>query len=385
VGSAPRTASGTVHLYPIYPSYESNKPMKTRLILLCATVALLAASAASAQPRPRVTVSGVITDVDFSRFPETLTLTRDGRSLELNLHRHTRILTPSGMGSFADLREGLAAVAQVDMPTRNIFAIRVAADPDVEQVVGRVEDTRLTNLPFDPTTGEIDLDTANDGLVDLSLTTDVRTELRLGQVHLAPEQLHLLEGFVVVVEFDPDTLHAYRVVGRIPAGTLQLVEARVLDVDHDDWHLVLGPPASPLELEVADGAVVGMGAHRAAWPFVMEGDDVRVIYLPVPGGPNIALGVAVQGVQPRMVTGTVRAVDLVNERVRIQTARGATGWVVILPTADLRINGRFATLEQLAEALATEAPVRIAAQHFVRGDTRIAIRVRANSRAGGPN
>lgn len=341
---------------------------KIRGILVCALMALIAGDAQAARVAK---VEGTITAINAVSAPPTVTITRASGDVTLKVLASTKIEVDDEHGALLDLTVGAQAEAQYDVRTGIAKKIEIEETDEDAKVVGVV-------LSADPISGVITLDTTGDGVLDLTLTVNEQTRIKVGGTVLTLAELGALEGLRVKVEYLTETF----VATEIEAGDSALLSARgtVTAVDGAAGTLTIETAAGPLTFEVAEGAEIRIGGQPVDLAEVLVGDTVHVLYLA--GDVNLAVRLTVRPPRPLHVTGTITAADAAAGTLTV--SRGATTVVLAVGgNTDLRINGRAAALADVEAALAAGGPVRVSASYFRRGEVNLATDVRVNVRAGG--
>lgn len=348
--------------------------VRVKWIVLCALLSLLFGSAVQAHRGPKeAKIEGVITAVDASADPDTVTITRGVRSVTLKVVPSTKIeVGDDDDGTFADLRVGQQVEAKFDPVTLIASKIEVeeADEDDENEAVGKV-------ISADPVSGQVTLDTTGDGVADLTLTTDSQTELKIGNVEISPAQLDLLNGLLVKVEFN-DAFLAEEI--KAAASPHFSANGTVTAVDAAAGSLSLQTSSGVLVFEVASGAEVRINGRKVSLSQVVVGDTARVTYIVNGDGIEIALRIDVTGATPRHVNGKLVAVGA--STITVATRSGDVVLTVNSQT-DLRINGKRSTLADLSAALAAGKEVKFSAQYFERGGLNVATKVQANAKSKG--
>lgn len=331
------------------------------ILVLCALATVVLAPDASAARSARF--EGSITAVSAATLPPTVTLSNGSADVVVNITAQTRIRIGEERGLVADLRTGAAARATYDARTLNAIALHVEGNPDEATARGVV-------LSADGSSGAFSVDTDGDGDSDLDLTADAETDIKVHGVSVDLDQLGVLTGLRVEVEYNATTNQVYRIRAE---AELRGVTGEVTAIS--ETSLTLATAAGELTFEVSPESDVRLLGHKVGLPAVQVGDVVRVTF--VDGAEvDLALRVMVLGVRPRHVNGTLTAVG--EDTLTVQTRSGEVVLEVSALT-DLRANSnRAATLADLQAALDADATVRISSVYFARTSGNFATQIRAN-------
>jgi hypothetical protein len=344
----------------LYPKY------RTRMAAVCAVLGLLVSSAAASakpKPKPRAEITGTISAISGS----TVTVSNAEATVPLNVTSSTIIEVGGDRAPLSSLTTGMLVEASYDPATKNAFKIEAAENTTEAEVRG-------VALTVDPVTGQVGIDTNANGAVDLTVIANSGTELRIGKVTLPFSQIGLLKGLPVEVEYNSVTgvatkIHAEDVHELEASGTVTAVDlaARTLTVQTGT--------AAPVTYLVPEGAEIKILGRSASLADVQVGDRVSLSYVVNADGTRVALKVNVAAAKPQHVSGTLTAAS--GSTVTIATRTGSVT-LTTSSTTDIRINGRSATVADLAAALATGRTVKVSAQYVQRGTTNLATRVHAN-------
>lgn len=350
--------------------------MKTKWVALTAVLALSAV--AEAQARPRFgRVEANITAVSAPTPVETRTVTIGSVTLNVTPSTKIEVGDDDERGTFADLAVGLAAEAKYDPASLNALTIEVADNPN---------ETTVQGVLISAESGILNLDTNRDGTADLQVGTDANTQVSVNGISLRPEELALLAGVPVRVEYNNTTTPGVATeVQAVVRPTV--IEGQVTAVDATAGTLsVLLSNGQTVNLTVPAGAQIVVGRETTTLSSVAVGDRITVAYFTNTAGTNVALAAKVN-VSPRHVTGTITAVDTTARTITVQPFRGSAVVLTIAAGTDLRINGKRVTLEQLATALqnaqTASRVIKVSASYTTRGTVNTAVRVQANARFGG--
>ena len=336
-------------------------------------LALAVAAPIAAAPRPREgNVVGVITATSLGTNPATVTISSRTGSVTLNLASSTVIQVGGQVGSTADLQLGAPVHAKFNTTTRT--ATRIEVRQENAEVFGRV-----VSVSGD----QVGIDTDGDGDADLVFTVTAETRLNLGGATLTLGELGLLQGQLVRVQYTPGTT----LVAAAISSTSQGLEGQgtVTAVDAANGTISIQTRSGIVNLNVLQGAQIRLMGRTASLAQVQVGDRVAFRFLQGTDG-NVLLALNVLGLRPMKAVGTVTAVDVSGGTVTIADRRGSVVLTVTQET-DLRINGRRATLADLAAALDanTGRTVKVNATYFGRAGVNIAtdLRVNVNGRGRG--
>jgi len=331
------------------------------ILILCALATVALAPEASAARSARY--EGAITAVSAASLPPTVTLSNGSTDVTVNITAQTRIRIGDERGLVTDLRTGAAARATYDARTLNAISLHVEGNPDEATARGVM-------LSADGSSGAFSVDTDGDGDSDLDLTADAQTDIKVHGVAIELEQLDVLTGLRVEVEYNSLTNQVYKIRAE---AELRAVTGQVSAIS--ETSLTLTTPAGERTFELSADTDVRLLGHKVGLPAVQIGDVVRVTFVDGEEA-DLALRVMVQGVRPRHVNGTLTAVG-----DGTLTVKTRTGDVVLQVSAltDLRANSnRAATLADLQAALTAGATVRISGVYFVRASGNFATQIRAN-------
>ena len=336
--------------------------------------ALLALCAGNAQAARYAEVEGTISAVNLTA-PASVTLTDGVDSVTLKVLPTTVIvLEGSGRVSLSALTTGSLAEAKFDANTLVAKQIKVESEGDEDEdaeAVGVV-------LDADPATGVVTIDTNNDTVADLTLTTDAQTKLKVGSVLITQAELDALDGLAVHAEFNSTTFLAKEIEAE--AAELE-VNGTVTAVDPAAGTLTIDTATGPLTFNVVAGADIRLGGKKIALSAIQIGDLVEVEYT-TNGTANTAVKISVRKPKPLHVVGTVTAVDAVAGTLTV-SSRGTTVVLTLTESTDLRINGRHATLVDVQTALTAGTKVTVSASYFTRTAVNEAAVVQLNVKSRG--
>ncbi|MFN3653636.1 MAG: hypothetical protein ACK47B_28995 [Armatimonadota bacterium] len=357
-----------------------------RFLLTLLPAALLCLAVPS-EARPRFgRVQGTISAV--SVVPATVTITpAAGADVVLNVSTSTKVIADDERGSLADLVVGADARAKYELRTGNALQIHLD-EPDTE-----VEATGVvTAASFDELTGtgQVSIDTNNDPTIaELNLTVDSATELRLGRLPLATEDVGLLVGLTVETEYDNVTFVAQKIHAELEDADVLSATGTVESVDSVEGTLTVNVNGESVLFDLADGAEVKLRGRIVPLSTLEGADQVTVQFIQA-GDPvvNLALQVVASGQtsRPQNVNGTLVAVDPLAGTLTIQPKRGESVVLTVSTGTDLRIRGRRVDLAAFATALAdAEAAgktVKVNGQYVARSGANAALRVHATVQKG---
>ena len=314
---------------------------RAKRLALLASLMLFVVSTAEAKPKPKpAKIEGTISAVSTN--PATVTVQSPNGNLTLNVTGDTKIEIGDERATLADLRVGQPVEVKYDRQRLVALQIKVRGDDDEDEgeAVGEV-------VAVDENNGVLTLDLNNDGVIDLTLETTDQTEVKIGDLRLTAQELDLLEGLIVRVEYNPETFRVREIKAdisrvRTVTGTVGVVDttARTLSVQTQDGVLQLQVPADAEIL--VDGRSVRLSD-------VEPGDQVRVTVLPTGNNTGIALQVRVTEApqpEPRTATGTITAIDPTARTLTLQTQDGPLQ-LQVPANSDIRLNGRSVSLADL--------------------------------------
>lgn len=340
--------------------------------------ALLALCAGNAQAAKYGEVEGTISAVNLVA-PASVTLTDGADSVTLNVVPSTVIVVKDeGRVTLADLTVGAQAEAKFDTRTLVAKQIKVEASEDEEE-----EDAHALGvvLDADPVSGVVTIDTNDDTVADLTLSTDAQTRIKVGGIAITQAELDALDGLMVHVEYGSTSFLAKE----IEAEEAELeVNGSVTAVDAVAGTLTIDTATGPLTFDVASGADIRQGGKKIALSALQVGDLVEVKYT-TNGTTNTALRISAKKPKPAKplhVTGTVSAVDSAAGTLTV-TNRGASVVLTLSDSTDLRINGKRATLADVETALGAGGSVKVSASYFSQGDVNAATQVQLNVKSKG--
>ena len=348
------------------------------LIAACALAALALLRPVEARPAgAQASVEGQITAVAAPTLTTPPQVTING--VTVNVVAGTLIEVANHHAGLADLHVGDQAEAKYDPNTLNAAKIEVQAGGQAADlaVVGTVLSTGTDGASEQPT---VSLDLNRDGVADLTLIVANSTRIQLGDASVSQSQLSLLVGLGVRAEYDGATFVAKEIqAGPSSAGT-RVVTGSVTAVDTTADTLTLQTGAGALTLQVPAGITIPFSGTSLTLADLQVGETVRVTFVRNGSGQNVAARIELS---PRRGSfdGTLTAVGSNS----ITVTRGDQQITVVVPSdTDLRINGKSATLAQLATALTSAQgagrSVKVSGQYLSRGAQNVAVQVRATVR-----
>jgi hypothetical protein len=342
---------------------------KTTRFALIAVLALAATQATAAVKPPKKFV-GTITAVNATSDPRTVTLTDEDRSVTVKVSDSTSIIADTAPGTFADVRLGLDATARYDRNTLTARTLVLGADPNKVRATGNV-------VLADPVSGQITIDTNNDGVIDATLFTDVQTELMISDVALAPAQIGQLTGIPARVEYNSTSMLAYRVNGQ-PTSAF-VVNGTVTAVDTSGMTLTATINGVETNFVVAQGAGIHLNdnARDTSLGGVLVGDQARIVYAENGIHNFIATDVTVLNLTLETVSGLLKGVTSTTVTV------GADGDAVVLTYdefTEVTVNGQPSSAVRLNRELLRGQRVRVRAEYVSRGGGNLATKINATIR-----
>lgn len=349
------------------------------MMAACALAALALLRPAAARPAgAQASVEGQITAIAAPTLttPPQVTI----NDVTVNVVPGTLIQVANHHAGLADLHVGDEAEAKYDPNTLNASRIETQAGGHAANlaVVGTVLSTGTDGASEQPT---VSLDLNRDGVADLTLIVADSTRIQLGDATVSPSQLGLLVGLGVRAEYDGTTFVAKEIqAGPSSAGT-RVVAGSVTAVDTTANTLTLQTAAGALTLQVPAGITIQLGGTALTLADLQVGETVRVAFVRNGSGQNVAARIELS---PRRLSfeGTLAAVG--TDSITVST-RGDQQLTVVVPSdTDLRINGKSATLAQLAAALSSAQgagrSVKVSGQYLSRGAQNVAVQVRVTAR-----
>ncbi|MCC2671119.1 MAG: hypothetical protein K0Q72_3590 [Armatimonadetes bacterium] len=346
-------------------------------LLWLAACALLSLHAGIVQAAPRFAeAEGTISAVSTVSVPATVTLSNAGGDVTVNVLPSTVIVVEGqGRVSVSALMVGAAAEAKYDLSSHNAKQIKVEAEPEEDEdatAIGIV-------LDADPLSGTVMIDTNNDTVADVTLTANADTKIEVDGVHLTLAELDALDGLRVRAEYLTATFVALEI--EAAANATQTVNGTVSAIDPVAGTLTIETASGPLTFEVADAADIRLTGRKVTLAALQVGDVVEVRYV-TDGTANTALRISARRAKPLRITGTISAVDAGAGTITVQ-ARGTSVVLNVTASTDLRINGRPATLADLAAAVTAGGTVKVSAGYFARTAGNLATEVQVNVRGRG--
>jgi hypothetical protein len=341
---------------------------KTTRFMLIAVLAL-AASQASAGPVRKII--GTVTAVDATADPKTVTITNDDKSATVKVVETTVITADGAVGTFADVRVGLDATARYDKTTLAARSLVLGPDPNKVRATGNV-------ILADDASGQVTVDTNNDGLVDVTLFTDAQTELMISDVRLSRAQLPQLTATPARVEYNGTSMLTYRVNGQPTSAAV--VNGVVTGVDPSAMTLSATVNGTAAGFIVAQGAGIHLNdeTRDISLGGVLVGDQVRVVYAENGIHNFIATDVTVLGLTLENVSGLLKGVTSTTITV------GSGGDQVVLihdEFTEVTVNGRPGSVTRLNRELLRGGRVRIRAEYVARGGGNLATQINATIRS----
>jgi len=313
-------------------------------------------------PRQQVAeVKGTVTAVSGAQ----VTIANGDRSVTLNVTPATQFEN----GAAANLVVGAAVEARFDAATLNALRIQFKTQASA---VGQI-------LSADAATGQfvVRMTAPGGATTDLTLTTSAATRVKVGGAELSAADLPLLVGAVARVEYNTVTRAVQSVT--VEAVATLVAEGQVTAVETVGRTLTVQTAGGPVTVVVPAGAEIRLREARASLDKVVVGDFVRVLY--VPGAArNLALRIDVATPKPQSFMGSVVAVDAAAGTLTVLDRRGQV-IVTVDAKTDLRINGKRATLAQLASTLTTSRSVKISGKYVARGTQNLATELRVTAQS----
>lgn len=325
----------------------------------------------------RVTeVKGVITAINTATDPDQVTIRlSNGTLVTVGVTANTEIkVDGDDDAAVTDLAVGDLVEVKFNQDTLEAFKISVEDDG------GEDEEVEVRGVLVDVIGNVAFIDTNGDGQADLQLEISDRAEFKLGNLKLDRDELNLLIGLPVKVEYRAGAAPGTGVLVELKAETQQAVtvEGVVLSVDAAQRLLTIRTAANQtITLTVPEDVRVYRSGRPVTLSAVAVNDQVRVqALLDAEGDAGVALRVDLVAPVLRKINGRIIAVN--GSTITVLAGRQQSTFVVDGSTR-FTLNNRTSTLAALGAALSQGRKIQAQVTYREQTGDDLAVEVKANA------